>query len=334
MLASSHSRQAVPSAFYIPPTANKDIPRTFKMQAIERSCDISCDIQHRVVYSTDPTACPTFLHMHNEKGYCMPDTISTSSLIIKFLVPNTADQLEFFYVTSHLQPPRGHSADKELQYRPVRLGKCVPVGMKVRYPVSYEPDESLGVVELVHIHKQKNETKVAFEKRISLANPKERIPMSLSELSKDIATIGEFPKVGGRPSPSSKTQGKVPIITIERYQQTLYAPTSYYEAGRGGCDYRWQIPLELPPDKVGPEIAKLSGSDNGSLVYLMGGGMGFVNKSAGKILGIITLIETCDREGEYAIVRPMVHVIEDLHERLYCIFDPRNRPKGPRTVRK
>ncbi|KAI1361926.1 hypothetical protein F5Y08DRAFT_342124 [Xylaria arbuscula] len=280
------------------------------MQAIERSCKIKCDITpgvRKIVYSTDPTACPTFLHMHNDKGYCMPDAISTSSLIIKSLVPNTSDLWEFFYVTSDLQPAPGHSVNRELEYRPVRLGKCVPVGMKVNYPVDYEPIESQQRVELIHIHPQENESRRSFEARILKGSPGQRAPMLLQELSFLTESPMEFHQL-------CKKRGELSSFTIERYQQTLFVPPHYSEYGRGE-QHHWQVPLH---DEYNSDVVRLSGSDNGSLVFQANSGL--TPKSSGKILGMITAISTWSRDGDYAIVQPMIYIAKSLEERLHHLL--------------
>ncbi|KAI1421361.1 hypothetical protein F5Y12DRAFT_34969 [Xylaria sp. FL1777] len=292
------------------------------MQAIEKSCDIKCDVNGvrlhhpRVVYSTDPLACPTFLHMHDDKGYCMPDTISTSSLIIKHRAPTT-NNWEYFYLTSDLNPPQGHGTDDTQKYRPMRLGRCTPVGMKVKYPDSYKLREFHEFIELVHVHKQKNESQSAFLGRMAMASFEQRSPVSLRDLSSQVTSIEEIQKTYNKWR-ASKQEGRIPSIAIERYQQTLYTPTIYTADGKGE-DYHLQIPI------CGSDSGdiKLAGSDNGSLVHEWGQEDGTAGKPSGKILGIVESLSTWSTV-DYAVIQPMLFVIEDLRERLYVLFQ---RPK-------
>ncbi|TGJ83488.1 hypothetical protein E0Z10_g5275 [Xylaria hypoxylon] len=305
-------------AFHPPLQLNPS--QTFKMQAFDESCDIRCDVKGirlhhpRVVYSTDPMACPTFLHMHNNKGFCMPDTISTSSLIIKHQAPTT-NEWEYFYLTSDLKPPRGHGTDDTQEYRPMRLGRCVPVGMKVKYPDNFRLGKFQEVIELVHIHKHENESQEAFNRRMSIKGFNQRPPVSLGDLSAQVTSIEEIQTAYKKWHASSR-EGRRPSITIERYQQTLYTPTSYTSNGEDEY-YHLQIPI----DEVGPGVSKLAGSDNGSLVCEWGQEVGTIGNPGGKILGIVESLSTWTTV-DYAVVQPMLFVVEDLRDRLYALFHP------------
>ncbi|RWA03288.1 hypothetical protein EKO27_g11817 [Xylaria grammica] len=290
------------------------------MQALEEDCDIGCDIKGvrlhhpRVVYSTDPMACPTFLHMHNNKGGCMPETISTSSLVIKHRAPTT-NEWEYFYLTSDLKPPQGHGTDDAQEHRPMRLGRCVPVGMKVNYPDNFNLGKFQEIIELVHIHKFKNESQEAFNARVSLASFQQRPPISLRDLSSQITSIEEI-QTGYKKWCASGREGREPSIAIERYQQTLYTPTSYTSNGKDECYH-----LKIPIDDVGPGVIKLSGSDNGSLVREWGRDVGVTGKPGGKILGIVESLSTWSTV-DHAVVQPMLFVVEELRDRLYALFHP------------
>ncbi|KAI0904577.1 hypothetical protein F4824DRAFT_454647 [Ustulina deusta] len=293
------------------------------MQALDKSCDIRCDVKGvrlhhpRVVYSTDPMACPTFLHMHNDKGYCMPDTISTGSLIIKHRAPTT-NNWEYFYLTSDLRPPQGHGTDDTQKYRPMRLGRCVPIGMKVKYPAAFKSREFQEVVELVHVHKQKNESQEAFNERMSMASFNQRPPVSLQDLSSQVTSIEEI-QTAYKKWAASKQQGRIPSIAIERYQQTLYMPMSY--ASNGEDEY---YHLQIPIGDSGSGGVMLAGSDNGSLVHEWGQETGTAGKPTGKILGIVESLSTWSMV-DYAVVQPMFFVVEDLRNRLYVLFRPEAR---------
>ncbi|KAI0977254.1 hypothetical protein F4678DRAFT_7369 [Xylaria arbuscula] len=294
------------------------------MQTIEKSCDIWCDMKGvrlhhpRVVYSTDPLACPTFLHMHDDRGYCMPDTISTSSLIIKHRAPVT-NTWEYFYLTSDLNPPQGHGSDDTRKYRPMRLGKCVPVGMKINYSDNGNSKEFQAAITLVHVHRQKNESQEDFIRRMSLTNFKQRPPISLRELSSQVTSIEEIQATYKRWC-AFKAEMRLPSIAIERYQQTTFTPTSYTTNGEDKY-YHLKIPLA----DVGSGGMKLSGSDNGSLVHEWGQEMGgTAGKPLGKILGIVESMSTWSTT-DYAVIQPMIFVVEILHHRLNILFHPEQR---------
>ncbi|KAI0433039.1 hypothetical protein F5Y09DRAFT_108574 [Xylaria sp. FL1042] len=290
------------------------------MQAIEKDCNIRCDVKGvrlhhpRVVYSTDPLACPTFLHMHNDKGYCMPDTISTSSLIIKHRAPTT-NNWEYFYLTADLNPPRGHGSDDTQRYRPMRLGRCVPVGMKVDYPDAFDPRSFQEAIELVHIHKQNNESQEAFDRRMSMVNFKQQAPVSLRDLSSQVTSIEDIQRAYKKWR-ASKKEGGIPSLAIVRYQQTVYMPRNYTVNGEDKY-YHLQIPL----GEAGSAVVDLAGSDNGSLVYERGHATDAEGKATGKILGIVESLSTWTTV-DYVIVQPMSFVVEDLRNRLCALFHP------------
>ncbi|KAI0814603.1 hypothetical protein GGR55DRAFT_439184 [Xylaria sp. FL0064] len=289
------------------------------MQAIEKECDIRCDVKGvrlhhpRVVYSTEPLACPTFLHMHSDKGCCMPETISTSSLIIRHRAPTT-NNWEYFYLTADMNPPRGHGADDTQRYRPMRLGKCVPVGMKVKLPDGYDPIGFQEAIELVHIHKQKNESQEAFNRRMLTASFKQRPPMSLRDLSSEVTSIEEIQRAHKKWC-ASKKEGRMPSVAIERYQETIYMPTSYTANGEHQ-DYHLRIPL----NHAGSTAVGLAGSDIGSLVHETGA----EGKPTGRILGIVESLSTWTAV-DYVVVQPMLFVVEDLRNRLHVLFHPKER---------
>ncbi|KAI0540147.1 hypothetical protein GGR58DRAFT_172970 [Xylaria digitata] len=286
------------------------------MQALEESCDIRCDIKGvrlhypRVVYSTDPLACPTFLHMHNNKGFCIPDTISTSSLIIKHRAPIT-NEWEYFYLTSDLAPRSGHSTSDAQEYRPMRLGRCVPVGMKVKYPDAFELARFQQVIELVHIHKHKDESQEAFNERMSIANFKQQLPVSLRDLPSQVESIQEV-RMAYNKWCASRQEGREPSIAVERYQQTRYTPTCLTSNGKDK-NYHLQIIMK----DVGPGVIGLAGSDSGSLVREWGPEF----PGGSKILGIIESLSTWSKD-DYAVIQPMLFVVEDLHNRVSALFHP------------
>ncbi|KAI1312941.1 hypothetical protein F5Y03DRAFT_339782 [Xylaria venustula] len=294
------------------------------MQTIDKNCAIRCDIKGvrlhhpRVVYSTDPLACPTFLHMHDDNGYCIPDTISTSSLIIKHRAPVT-NTWEYFYLTSDLSPPQGHGSDDTRKFRPMRLGKCVPVGMEINYSDDNNSKQFQEVIALVHIHRQTNESQENFNRRMALASFKQRPPISLQELAHQVTSIEEIQAIYKRWC-SSKKETRLPSIAIERYQETAFTPTSYTTHGQDKY-YHLKIPLA----DLGSGGMKISGSDNGSLVHEWGQVIGATaGKPPGKILGIVESLSTWSTT-DYAVIQPMVFVVEILHHRLSVLFHTRQR---------
>ncbi|KAI0515433.1 hypothetical protein F5B22DRAFT_190029 [Xylaria bambusicola] len=294
------------------------------MQVIDKDCSIHCRYPRsgRIVYSTDPTACPTFLHLHDDRGYCMPDTISTSSLIIKHRA-STTNSWEYFYVTSDLRQPVGHGAGDTQKFRPMRIGRCVPVGMKAFYPDTYRRSECQQTIELVHIHKQENESQEAFNSRMTNKSFTQRPPVLLHDLYLEVAKISEVQEVY-KNWRASKPEERIPSFTIERYQATWYMGTGFSAYGKAE-HYHWRIPLENP----NPNITRLSGSDNGSLVFEWGKETGKAGKPIGKILGIVESMSTWSQEDDHAIVVPMINVVDDLMKRFHSLFPP---PKAARRA--
>ncbi|KAF2971732.1 hypothetical protein GQX73_g1909 [Xylaria multiplex] len=282
------------------------------MQALKETCDIGCNTQG-VVYSTDPLACPTFLHMHNDKGFCIPDSISTGSLIIKHRSPIT-NEWEYFYLTSNLAPLPGHGTNDAQEYRPMRLGRCVPVGMKVKYPASFQLLDFHQLIELVHIHKHKNESQEAFNERMSIASFKKQPPVSIGDLSSQVESIQEI-QIAYNKWLASGQKGREPWFAVERYQQTPYTPTCLTSKGEDKDYY-----LKIMTKDAGPGVIGLAGSDNGSLVRKWG--PEFPN--GGKILGIVESLDTWCTE-QYAVVQPMSFVVEDLHDRIFALFHANGR---------
>ncbi|KAK5627351.1 hypothetical protein RRF57_003066 [Xylaria bambusicola] len=285
------------------------------MQVIDNSCDIDCRYSQssQIVHSTDPTVCPTFLHLHDDRGYCMPDTISTSSLVIKHRA-STTNSWEYFYVTSDLQQPIGHGANDTQQFRPMRIGKCVPVGMKVGFP---DPcGECEETIQLVHIHKRENESQDAFNNRMTSTNFTQRPPFLLQDIYSQVASISEVQEVYQRWR-DNQPEKRIPSFTIERYQAMWYMGTSYSAHGKAER-YHWRIPLE----NVSSKVTRLSGSDNGSMVYEWGKEPGQAGRPTGRILGMVESMSTWSQEDDHAVVVPMINVVKYLEKRLHFLFPP------------
>ncbi|KAI3321694.1 hypothetical protein HD806DRAFT_145002 [Xylariaceae sp. AK1471] len=305
------------------------------MQDFEKSCDIRCDVQGirfaypKVVYSTDPQACPTFLHMHDDNGSCMPDTISTSSLIIKHHVPVT-NKWEYFYLTANLCPITAHGTDDARSWRPMRLGRCVPVGMKVAYPQNFDFLSDIeGHIELVHVHKLKNESQEAFDQRMSTVSSAEvPTPILLSDLKPQLESVEETKKTWQqwKKTRNQEKAGKtMPPVAIRRHQEAPYMPMEY----RLRCyDGIWS--LDMSTNVCAQGAVKLTGSDIGCLLVRYNSqGSGITDGNTplelsvqliSKIVGIVELISLDDKEKWHVVVRHMSAVVPDLERRFEALF--------------
>jgi hypothetical protein len=291
------------------------------MATFEKHCDIRCDTHGRyskVVYSTDPLACPTFLHMHDPNGSCIPEQMSTSSLIIKHQVPTT-QKWEYFYLTASLCIIDGHHTEDARDYRPMRLGRCVPVGMRISYPINFDEEDDEDVendkkaIELVHVHKHTGETQEAFDQRMSAVSDLRPFPpVSLSSLDCQLPGINEIKTPYNR-------QRERQVLSIARYQDEFLIPTSSKFMNDGIRSY-WEVAVGEVEDRD----RKLTGSDLGSLVYGYSRETnttdGKFSPAVGKRMGIVDSFKV-DNQGRYVTVRLWSFVIEVLEERFRDLFD-------------
>ncbi|KAI8630236.1 hypothetical protein F5Y19DRAFT_429434 [Xylariaceae sp. FL1651] len=296
------------------------------MQALSSECNTRCNVRDRqldIVYSTDPLgSCPTFLHLHDKNGSCMPDTITTSSIIIRHFLPYT-NTWEFFYLTANLRPICAHGTDDARAHRPMRLGRCMPVGVKPSYHgLTGEYDIVQEPIDLVHIHKFENETQASLESRISMMTGFVMTVEALASVSEiheeDILKIDPRMRHDRTKWPAS------PLIAVERYQLKPYF-SSEFTFNMGWCrdDVQMHIPLLKNPEGV----INIAGSDSGCMVrYCDQSSPGSTYKQIqkSKFIGIVGTVGMADEVSgsmlDMVFIRPMSVVIKDLPMRLKWLF--------------